>query len=116
MCNVPQSLSDAQTLAAGVENSIRWQFQRALLRRLLDAGFNCDVAFDAVTHLSVSFNNITAQHVEPLAAAYAEYVSRTWDVANNLTKSLLQHTPDAHRIPRLAMMIFLRALQFESSK
>ena len=84
-----------------------FEFHGSLLRRLLDAEFDSELAFEAVTRLTVDTNN---QDIEQLAAQYAEYMLEALEAASKMVHTLLRHSPDAHRIARFTRMMFLHAI------
>lgn len=84
-----------------------FEFHGALLRRLLDAQLDSELAFEAATRLTVDTSN---QDIEQLATQYAEYMVVTLLAANTMVHTLLRHTPDAHKIARFSRMMFLHAI------
>jgi hypothetical protein len=84
-----------------------FEFHGALLRRLLDAQWDCELAFETVTRLSVDSGS---HDVERLAEQYAEYLIATWQAANQTTHTLLRHTASAFKIPHFTRMMFLHAI------
>jgi hypothetical protein len=63
----------------------------------------CEIAFDAVTSLAVPLDSD--------ANECAEYALSIWQAAMEMTKALLQRTSDSHKIPHLAIMVFMRTIR-----
>lgn len=107
-----QLLAHISKLAARpIEGTTAWRFKQQLVRKLVDKGFPIELAFDAVSQMTVTVDeNFGNAFVTELAEQYAVYLLNLWAASHKLVHSIVHGTHAMGKQQQLTAMLFLRSV------